>query len=139
MKYFKECLIFALSKFSKADEIAEVSYLGFNEKIFRKFSFPSPSFISFTSAGAIEYTDCFSAEGKTPQRVSWIWHKQSVSEVPVMLELWGMRSTPLLPSLPNSLCLGVVAPDKGPVYGVNRTKPWFECTVFFVFLGGVGI
>ena len=29
-----------------------------------------------------------------------------------MLELWGMRSTPLLPSLPGLLWPGVVAPDK---------------------------
>ena len=28
-----------------------------------------------------------------------------------MLELWGMRSTPLLPSLPGPLWPGVVAPD----------------------------
>ena len=39
-----------------------------------------------------------------------------------MLELWGMRSTPLLPSLPGQLWPGVVAPDKGPIYGLNRTK-----------------
>ena len=32
-------------------------------------------------------------------------------EAPVMLELWGMQSTPLLPSLPGLLWLGVVAPD----------------------------
>ena len=42
-----------------------------------------------------------------------------------MLELWGMRSTPSLPSLPGPLCPGVVAPDKGPIYGLNRTKPCF--------------
>ena len=36
--------------------------------------------------------------------------KQSVGEVPVMLELWGMHSTPSLPSLPGSLWPGVVAP-----------------------------
>ena len=29
-----------------------------------------------------------------------------------MLELWGMRSTPSLPSLPGPLWLGVVAPDR---------------------------
>ena len=29
-----------------------------------------------------------------------------------MLELWGMRSTPLLPSLPGPVWPGVVAPDK---------------------------
>ena len=38
-----------------------------------------------------------------------------------MLELWGMWSTPLLPSLPGPLWPGVVAPDKGPIYGLNRT------------------
>ena len=32
-------------------------------------------------------------------------------EVPVMLELWGMQSTPPLPSLPGSLWPGVVSPD----------------------------
>ena len=37
--------------------------------------------------------------------------KQSDGEVSVMLELWGMRSTLLLPSLPGSLWPGVVAPD----------------------------
>ena len=29
-----------------------------------------------------------------------------------MLELWGMRSTPLLPSLPGPFWPGVVAPDR---------------------------
>ena len=29
-----------------------------------------------------------------------------------MLELWGMRSTPSLPSLPDPLWPGVVAPDR---------------------------
>ena len=47
-----------------------------------------------------------------------------------MLELWGMRSTPLLPSLPGPLWHGVVAPDKGPIYGLNRTKRWLAFTVF---------
>ena len=39
-----------------------------------------------------------------------------------MLELWGMRCTPSLPSLPGPLWPGVVAPDKGPIYGLNRTN-----------------
>ena len=47
-----------------------------------------------------------------------------------MLELWGMWSTPSLPSLPGPLWPGVVAPDKGPIYGVNRTKWWLASTVF---------
>ena len=38
--------------------------------------------------------------------------KQCDGEVPVMLELWGMRSIPLLLSLPGPLWPGVVAPDR---------------------------
>ena len=39
-----------------------------------------------------------------------------------MQELWGMWSTTLLPSIPGPLWPGVGAPDKGPLYGLNRTK-----------------
>ena len=35
-----------------------------------------------------------------------------IVEVLVMLELWGMRGTILLPLLPGSLWPGVVAPDR---------------------------
>ena len=38
--------------------------------------------------------------------------KQSDGEVPVMLELWGMQSTPSLPLLPGPLWLGMVALDR---------------------------
>ena len=48
--------------------------------------------------------------------------KQSDGEVPAMLELWGMWSTPSLSSLPGPLWPGVVAPDKGPINGLNRTN-----------------
>ena len=59
--------------------------------------------------------------------------KQSDGEVLVMLELWGMRSIPLLPSLPGPLWPGAVAPDKGHIYGLNRTKPRFhDFTDFFI-------
>ena len=51
-----------------------------------------------------------------------------------MLELWGMRSTPSLPSIPGPLWPGVVAPDKGHIYELNRTKPcFFHYTDFFAF------
>ena len=43
--------------------------------------------------------------------------KQSDSEVPVMLELWGMQSTPSLPLLPGPLWPGVVAPGWGLAMG----------------------
>ena len=38
--------------------------------------------------------------------------KQSDGETPVMLEFWGMQSTPSLPVLPGPLCSGVVAPGR---------------------------
>ena len=57
--------------------------------------------------------------------------KQSDGEVPVILELRGMWSTPLLPSLPCPLWPEVVAPDKGHIYELNRTKPWFLDVLFF--------
>ena len=38
--------------------------------------------------------------------------RHSDGEVPVMLEIWEMRCTPLLPSLPGPLLPGVVAPDR---------------------------
>ena len=38
--------------------------------------------------------------------------KQSDGEVPVMLELWGMRNAPSLPSLPGPAWPGVVALDR---------------------------
>ena len=48
--------------------------------------------------------------------------KQSDGEVPVRLGLWGMQSTLSLPSLQGPLWLGVLAPDKCPIYGLNRTN-----------------
>ena len=57
--------------------------------------------------------------------------KQSDDEDPVILELWGMQSNLSLPSLPGPLKPGAVAPNKDPIYGLNRTIPWFlEFTVF---------
>ena len=38
--------------------------------------------------------------------------KQSDAEASVMLELWGMQSTPSLPLLPGQLWDGVIAPDR---------------------------
>ena len=45
-------------------------------------------------------------------RVLDIDTKQSDGEVPVMLELWGMQSTPSLPLFPLSLWPRVIAPDR---------------------------
>ena len=66
-----------------------------------------------------------------PQRVSWLWYLTIWWWGSVMLELWGMPSTPKLPLLPGPLWPKVVAADKGSIYGSNRNKPWFrEFTVF---------
>ena len=80
------------------------------------------------SAGAVEYTDCISVEytdcisASSHQRVSWYDTKQSDGEVPVMLELWVMQSTPSLPSLPGPLWSGVVAPDR--VLSMGQIEVW---------------
>ena len=58
------------------------------------------------SAGAVEYTDCISVE--CPEYDT----KQYDSNVPVMLELWGMLTTSSLPKLSGPLWPGVVAPDR---------------------------
>ena len=65
------------------------------------------------SAGAVEYTDCFSTERyDSPNACPWYDTKQSDDEALIKLELWGMQCTPLLPSIPSPLWLGVVAPDR---------------------------
>ena len=65
------------------------------------------------SAGAIEYTDCILAEGKdSPNECPGYGTKQSDGEATVMLELWGMQSTPSLPSLPGPLWPRVITPNR---------------------------
>ncbi len=61
---------------------------------------------SYLPAGP-EYIDCVSAEG-----CPGYYTQQSDGEASIILELLGMRNTPLLPSLPGLLCPGMVAPDR---------------------------
>ena len=66
-------------------------------------------------AGAVEYTNCTTAEGYDlfpPPSVLVYDTKQSDGEVPIMLELWGMRSIPSLSLVPGPHWTGVVAPDR---------------------------
>ena len=49
---------------------------------------------------------------RPPQRVSWFDTKQSDGEVPGLQELWGMQSSPSMPSLTGPLWPGMVAPDR---------------------------
>ena len=63
-------------------------------------------------AGAAEYTNCISAEWEDfPNECPRYDIKQSDGEASVMIELWGVQSTPSLPLLPCPLWPGVVAPD----------------------------
>ena len=56
------------------------------------------------SAETVEYTDCISAEGwYSPNEYPRYDTKQSDGKVLVILELWGIQSTPSLPSLPGTL------------------------------------
>ena len=58
-------------------------------------------------AGAVEYTGC------TPTNACPVYDtKQSVGDVPVMLDIWGLRTTPSLPSLPGPLYPRQVAPAR---------------------------
>ena len=50
--------------------------------------------------------------------------KQFNGEIPVMPELWRIRSTPLLPLLPGPLWPGVVAPDRA------QSMDWIELTAY---------
>ena len=55
----------------------------------------------------------FLCRGVRPPPTSVLYDtKQSDGEVPAILELWGIWSTPLLPSLPGPLWPGVVALDR---------------------------
>ena len=65
------------------------------------------------STGAVEYSDVIFAEGyNSPNECPGNDTKQSNGEPTVRLELWGMRSTLLLLSLPGPLCPGVVTHDR---------------------------
>ena len=66
------------------------------------------------SAGAVEYTDW---PPPHPDECPRYDTKQSDGEVLLMLEFWGMRSTPSLPSLLGPLYLGVVEPDRALCMG----------------------
>ena len=61
----------------------------------------------------MEYTDCISADEEDPTKErSEYDHKLFNREGPVMQELWKIRSTSLLPSLPGPPSLILPSPDK---------------------------
>ena len=63
--------------------------------------------------GPVEYTDCIAAEEQHSSNENPGYDtKQSDVEAPVILKLWGMRSTPLLPPLLGPLSPDVVTPHR---------------------------
>ena len=77
------------------------------------------------SAGTVEYTDGFSAEGLDTHNECPVYDtKQYDGEVPVMLGLWEMPCTPSLPLLPGQLKPEMVAPDRALFMG------WIELTAY---------
>ena len=90
------------------------------------------------SARAVEYTGCISSEGQNPSLNECPVYdtKQSDGEVLVMMELWGMGSTPS--SFPGPLEPGVVAPDRVLSMGQIELNHGFE-SLLFLHLNGVFI
>ena len=78
------------------------------------------------SAGAVEYTDRFSAEPPPPNESPGYDTKHFDDEVPVLLELWEMWSTPSLTLLQSPLWPGLVAPDRVLSIGQLEIKHGFE-------------
>ena len=66
-------------------------------------------------AKTVEYTDCFSSERvrpHSPNKCPGYDTKQSDGVVLVILEFWGLWSTPSLPLLQGPLWSGMVASDR---------------------------
>ena len=80
-----------------------------------------------SSAGAVEYTDCISADGLAlpPTSVLHRTLKKSDGGASVMLELWGMRSNLSLPSLPGPLWPRVVGSDR--VLSLGQIELFDQC------------
>ena len=81
--------------------------------------------------GAVDYTNCISAEGLNPSNECPGYDsKQSDCKPPVMLELFGMWGTSLLPLLPGPLWSGVVALDR--VLSVGQIKLFDICVLLYL-------
>ena len=80
-------------------------------------------------AEAVEFTDHLCGGVRPlPNKCPGYDIKQSDGEAPVMMELWVMQSTPLLPLLPGPLWLGLVAPDRALFMGQKNYLTFKLCT-----------
>ena len=86
------------------------------KNIISKFKLQSHNYVHFwtnTIESIAQSATASLQRGKTlPNEHPGYDTKQSDGEVPIILEVWGMWSTPLLPSVPRSLWSSVVAPDQ---------------------------
>ena len=110
-----------LSLFSKFFRLIPVAYFLFLFQLFilycwllKTIEWQSESFIKFLCQLVLWNTPTAPLQrGMTPLKECPEYDtKQSDGEVLVMLELWGIWSTPSLPSLPGTLSPGVVALDR---------------------------
>ena len=122
MKFITGSDILNIFRYSIIHIYGIMSYVFFLYTIYSSLS--SLSFLPSQLGGCRIHWLHLCRGGKTPPHHECPGYdtKQSDGEVPAVLEFWGMRSTPSLPSLPGPLWPGVVAPDKGPIYGLNRTN-----------------
>ena len=70
----------------------------------------------------------------SPQKCPGYDSKQSEGETPAILELWEMRSTPSLPSLPGSLWPRVVVPDRFGLVCFHGTSTIVGYLMLYAFL-----
>ena len=68
---------------------------------------------------------------RLPYRVSRYDTKQSDGEAPVMLYLWGMRSTPSFPLLPGPFWPGMVAPNRVLLWAKEKCLAFKLCILIF--------
>ena len=70
------------------------------------------SFLGPSRLWVLNTPTAFLQKSKTPNKCLGYDTKQSHGEATVILELWGMQSTPSFPSLSGPFWPGVVAPDR---------------------------
>ena len=91
------------------------------------------------SVGAVNTTTVPLKSGKIlPNECPRYDTKQSDGDAPVMLEIWGVWSTPLLPSLPGRLWPGVVARERFlSMVQMKFNRGFLSLLGFFLYLNSV--
>ena len=80
------------------------------------------------SARVVEYTNCISAKAVKDAILDMTLNTDTDGEAPLILELWGMWSTPSVPSLPGPVWPEVIATDRVLSMGQLCVKKIFTYT-----------